>query len=75
MAILTEEQKKAYLKNPSRCPFCKSNNISGGEIDMESLETWQHCSCDDCHEEWMDIYKLCSVETQEELDRMSGGKT
>jgi hypothetical protein len=36
MAKLTEEQKKSYLEEPAKCPFCKSENIEGQSMDFGS---------------------------------------
>ena len=68
MAILTKEQKEHYLKHHAAiCPFCGSNDISGGSMEVEATEAWQNITCCDCHETWRDVYKLSFVETEDEL--------
>lgn len=70
MAILTAEQKRAYLNEDSAnlCPFCRSAEISGGAIDIEGREAWQTVYCGECGQSWQDVYTLSSVETQDELN-------
>jgi len=60
---LTEEQKKAYLENAANlCPFCQSPDITGGPVDINGREAWQEVSCNECHEQWRDVYALAFVE-------------
>jgi len=63
---LTEELKKAYIKNAANiCPFCKSPDISGGSVDISGREARQEVSCNECHERWCDVYTLSFVEDLE----------
>ena len=69
MSILTQEQKAKYFANHANlCPFCESADISADSIDVEARECWQRVICNECGEEWQDVYTLSSVETQDELD-------
>lgn len=69
MAILTAEQKSAYLKSDGGCcPFCQDADISGGPVEISGREAWQEVKCQACGETWRDVYKLAFVETDEELD-------
>ncbi len=38
------------------CPFCKSENITGGSWDSDSASCSQEASCDDCHKDWYECY-------------------
>ena len=60
----TEEQKKKYMDNGGGiCPKCGSTDISGSCFDVESeLSAWQPVVCNNCGEQWNDIYKLVDVE-------------
>ena len=60
--MLTKEQKKKYLKNSGKCPFCQSNNIEGGEVEIDGKLVWQVIDCLDCKKSWVDYYKLFDVE-------------
>jgi transposase-like protein len=42
------------------CPFCKSSDIVGGPIDIESGQAFQECDCQDCGMGWTDNYYLKS---------------
>lgn len=59
---LTEKQKKAYLKNPGHCPWCKSMNITASSIDVEGDGAVQEVRCSECGKAWYDYYKLTNVE-------------
>jgi transcription elongation factor Elf1 len=62
---LNKEQKEDYiLKGGVRCLFCNSSNITAGTFDGES--EGQKVSCEDCHKQWWDVYKLVDVEEIEE---------
>lgn len=65
--MLTPEQREQYLKNPNRCPFCRSENISGGEWQYSNNRCYQSIICGDCEKEWTDTYTLTDV-TEEEGD-------
>jgi transposase-like protein len=66
MSILTEEQKKKYLEEngANLCPFCKSTDISGGQIEIDGRIAWQEVSCSACGKNWNDLYKLFDVEAR-----------
>ncbi len=55
--------KRRYLKDHgTRCPFCKSENIEGGHVDIDGGAAWQRCGCNDCNASWEDSYKLTGIE-------------
>ena len=62
MSRLTDEQKTKYLENPGHCPNCGSEQIEGGSIDVEGENAYQQVSCNDCDQQWNDIYQLVGVE-------------
>lgn len=65
---LTAAQTAEYVRiGGIRCPFCDSDDISCGRIEPEASGAYANCSCDTCHEEWIDEYKLVGVEPAEEL--------
>jgi hypothetical protein len=64
---LTSEQIKNYLENGgNKCPYCGSENISGGHFETDSNEAWQPVSCDDCGREWSDLYRLVGIYEESE---------
>jgi transcription elongation factor Elf1 len=66
MSKLTPQQKKDYLgRSYCHCPVCKSNDISGGRIEVDSDSAWQEVVCSSCGFRWNDIYKLIDIEEVE----------
>jgi len=59
--MLTNEQKKKYLENSSRCPYCGSAAISSLNFMSNMDGAKQEFMCDRCSEEWTDVYKLVDV--------------
>ena len=61
---LTKDQKKAYIKSRgTRCPYCKSENISANE-NIQGDDDYGKCTiiCKACNAEWVDIYQLVDIE-------------
>lgn len=69
---LTAKQKKKYLADSSKCPYCGSSSIEGSNEDDEGDDKFQNISCDDCGREWVDIYKLAEVDDGEQLCAFCG---
>ena len=62
---LTEEQRRKYLENPNRCPYCGKDDIEGGSIEIDAGGASQEVSCLVCDEEWTDQYTLSDVTTED----------
>jgi len=54
---LTNEQIDKYLDNSYCCPFCGSEDLEWGPIDIEDTEAYQEVTCQGCGKEWQDVYK------------------
>lgn len=64
---LTEQERKDYLEGRGgRCPFCGSDSIDGGSLDVDGPEAYQEVSCNDCPGRWRDIYTLTNVVSLED---------
>jgi DNA-directed RNA polymerase subunit RPC12/RpoP len=53
-----------------RCPYCGSNDIEGGDLEIDDYAVVQQVRCLDCREGWEEIYKPAyrhDPETQEEV--------
>ena len=53
-----------------RPPKCKSENITGGNIEID-YDVWQEVRCEDCEYEWNEVYTYFRAETPdtcEEID-------
>lgn len=59
---LSEADKKKYLKNPNHCPHCESDNIQGEGFNVRGYLVTQYVMCNDCENDWTDIYKLINIE-------------
>lgn len=71
---LTDEQAKAYLDGRgAKCPYCGSNDISGGDDDHSQDEVFQTIECEACHRCWVDVYKLSEVDDGEICCTLCGG--
>ena len=58
---LTKKQQKQYLKNSGFCPFCKSKDIQGEDINADGNTMSQEIRCNNCDKSWQDIYTLTNV--------------
>lgn len=63
---LTPEQKKAYLQDSSKCPYCGAEGVEGGEVQDEGDQHFQNITCSACNREWVDIYTLSDVDDGEQ---------
>lgn len=61
--VLTEENAKKYFEScGNECPFCGSTDISvGSTVSHDEDYAWGKTSCDTCHEEWTDEYRLMAI--------------
>lgn len=50
----------------NQCPVCKSTNIEGHRIQIDSCGAWQDIRCNKCNAIWTDIYKLDSYDISTE---------
>lgn len=60
---LTEAQQAAYLKDPSKCPFCQSEAIN--RIDAPSHgddRVVEEFRCTNCGRDFMNCYQLIAVD-------------
>ena len=56
MSALTEED---YVKiGGAKCPFCLSDQIEGGFVEIESAGAYQYITCLACERVWTDHYVL-----------------
>jgi len=61
----TEEfdAEKHYVnRGGNHCPYCNSENISGGTFQMDDAGGWREASCLNCGAEWQDVFKLIGID-------------
>ena len=62
MSKLTKEQIKQYVNGGyNRCPYCYSTEIEAGSYEFDDNYAWAIVVCNDCNEEWNDIYTLTGI--------------
>lgn len=59
---MTKKQKKDYLKDSTRCPYCHSDNIASDNIQADGIMVYSNVECSDCGKSWSDIFTLTNVE-------------
>ncbi len=64
--MMTKEQSDKYVENGgAKCPYCNSEDISGGFVEIDTYGAWQPITCNACNKSWRDLYKLIGVEEVE----------
>lgn len=63
MAIqLTEDQIAKYVAGEGcNCPFCDSDELEGGSINIEGNNAYQGMFCHSCNAGWDDVYVLSGI--------------
>ena len=65
------EFKKEYLETGAICPFCRSEQIVGGPIEVIGTTASQQVACEVCYASWNDCYELVDVTLVEEPENES----
>jgi transcription elongation factor Elf1 len=55
---LPMSQRRYRKEGGCRCPFCDSENLSQGFVEIDAQQATQEANCDDCGKEWTDTYQL-----------------
>jgi hypothetical protein len=67
--------KNAYIKGEGlACPFCGSESVQGGFVQIEAGKGFQEMSCAECEGAWQDVYQLVDVIPDEGRNRQMIGK-
>lgn len=54
--------KESYIKARGlKCPFCQSESIEGGFIEIQDGRAFQEMGCIECEGKWQDHYQLMDV--------------
>jgi len=54
-----------YRKHSANnCPKCKSEQISGAQVEIHDTTVTQDLVCISCEHEWSNIYKLVEVDSK-----------
>jgi uncharacterized protein with PIN domain len=58
--------QKEYLKHRGqRCPACGGQAVASDQPEVDAMDVWQNCYCEDCGAEWVDHYKLSGYDSFE----------
>lgn len=60
---MSNDAHTKYLKDPSNCPYCGSDNYDRMETDADTHNVWYTWSCAsiDCGKSWTEQYTLTNV--------------
>ena len=59
---MAKATQKEYLDHSTKCPHCRSGNITPGSFEADGPEGTQEITCLSCKEKWYDCYKLTGYE-------------
>ena len=60
---------KDYLKNPSSCLYCGSEEITGGDLDPETFNVYRDVTCRTCNATWTEEFTLTNITLENEPSR------
>lgn len=55
-----------YLKEPDKCPYCNSDNVTASETDFSYINAWREVVCKDCKREWQENFTITSITEYDE---------
>jgi len=59
---LTPEKAKAYIDSEgTTCPYCEATDITGRSLEVDGCVVTQTIDCENCHEQWIDVYRLVGL--------------
>jgi formate dehydrogenase maturation protein FdhE len=54
--------KEQYIKTKGlTCPFCGSESIEGGFVEIDTGKALQEIACNQCRSKWQDVYELVDM--------------
>lgn len=70
MTGLTETRVERYVNNnPNSCPYCEDSDghiVNVGEpFRASDFSIWQESKCQECDNEWYDVYHLVDIQEKE----------
>ncbi len=55
-----------YLKDPNSCPYCGSDEITGGEFEPETFHVYRDVQCRICNQVWTEVFELTNITLEDE---------
>lgn len=57
--------KRRIVQHPNHCPYCQSESLDADSPKIGDNDEIRICvTCTDCHEKWIEIYRLVSAELE-----------
>jgi len=50
-----------YMKDPESCPFCGSDNMTGGHAEFSFNQAYRDIKCCNCEKVWTEEFKMTYV--------------
>ena len=60
-----------YKEDPTFCPICRSEKISGSQLDESDMYIYRDNSCHDCTAMWSDEFVLHNVVLHDEEEHIT----
>lgn len=55
----------AEILTSDKCPYCRSDQISGGPVTVESRKAIQDCDCNNCGKYFEVVFTISNVNIEE----------
>jgi len=77
---LTEADARAYVAGGgSLCPYCGSDDLEAGRIEVDSGGAWQDVECAGCRRLWREVFALTGIDVLDQdgryVDSLDGTNT
>lgn len=55
-----------YLKNPNKCPYCGSYNITANPATFDDFGGTRPVECENCRKEWIEKFEITGIVEEKE---------
>ena len=70
---LSETEIDTYVAEGGvKCPYCQSEDLEASNQEFTEAGIFFDCACIGCLHEWKEHYKLASITSKEDDDRVHG---
>lgn len=64
---MTVKARAAYIKNPFRCPYCRSPEIQSAGTEQTNTYVRTKNECTACRRVWVEVFTITDVEEVDAL--------
>lgn len=61
VAFITEQQRRAYLRDGPACPYCRRAVLTPGRVKFRGRQGRCRVHCTSCRQSWVEVYKLTTI--------------